>query len=111
MQYAVILPLLLLLTLGMLQAGLWLHGRNVAHRAAVAATDVAAGSYGNPGEARQLAERLAAAGGLEQVSVNLFVGATDVNVSVSAAAPVIFDIGAGRLHETAAAPRERVTNP
>ena len=38
MQFAVVWPLLALLTLGVIEAGLWLHGRNVAQRAAVVAT-------------------------------------------------------------------------
>jgi Flp pilus assembly protein TadG len=110
-QFAVVWPLLVLLTLGIIQAGLWLHGRNVAHRAAAAAVDVARGSYGTPVEARRQAERLAAAGGLRSVTVDLSTGGAQVRATVSADAPTIVDIGAGRLRETASAPRERVTQP
>jgi Flp pilus assembly protein TadG len=110
-QFAVVWPLLVLLTLGIIQAGLWLHGRNVAQRAAATAVDVARGSYGIPAEARRKAERLAAAGGLRSVTVDLSTGGVEVRATVSADAPTIVEIGAGRLHESASAPRERVTQP
>lgn len=110
-QFAVVWPLLLLVTFGVIQAGLWLHGRNVAQRAATAAVDVARGSYGNAAEARQRAQSLAGAGGLKSVTVDLSTGGAEVRATVSADAPTIVDIGVGRLRETASAPRERVTQP
>ena len=48
-QIALIWPLLLLVTLGVIQAGIWIHGRQVALRAAVAAVEVASGSAGSSG--------------------------------------------------------------
>lgn len=110
-QLSVVFPLLMLLTLGIIQGGLWLHGRNVAHRAATAAVDVARGTYGSPAEARELAMSLAAAGGLRNVTVDVSAGGTQVLVVVRASAPVMLDLGLGGLTETAAAPRERVTQP
>lgn len=110
-QLSVVFPLLMMLTLGIIQGGLWLHGRNVAHRAATAAVDVARGTYGSQAEAQDLAMRLATAGGLRNVTVAISVGATEVQVAVQASAPVMLDLGLGRLNETAAAPRERVTQP
>jgi len=107
-QLSVVFPLL---TLGIIQGGLWLHGRNVAHRAATAAVDVARGSYGSPAEARELAMSLATAGGLRNVAVDVSAGSTEVRVVVRASAPVMLDLGLGGLQETAAAPRERVTQP
>ena len=59
-QYALIWPVLLLVTLGIIQAGIWIHGHHVANRAAHAAADVASGSYGSAGEAKQIAAMLAA---------------------------------------------------
>lgn len=110
-QLAVIWPLLMLVTLGVIQTGLWLHGRNVAQRAATAATDVARGSYGDAAEARNLATSLAQAGGLKQVKVDLSIGVQDVSVTVSAAAPTMLHVGLGRIAGTASAPRERVSRP
>ena len=49
-------PLLLLVSLGIIQAGIWIHGHNVATRAANAAADVASGSYGSAAEATRIAE-------------------------------------------------------
>lgn len=110
-QFAVVWPLIVLLTLGIIQTGLWLHGRNVAQRAASAATDVARGTYGDATEARRLADDLARAGGLKDVAVDLTQGAQVVSVSVSAAAPTMIDVGLERIRESASAPRERVTRP
>lgn len=110
-QFAVVWPLLVLLTLGIIQAGLWLHGRNVAQRAAVAAVDVARGSYGTPAEARERAQTLTSAGGLGGVVIEISMGGTDVRATVTADAPTMLNIGAGRLRETASAPRELVTQP
>ena len=110
-QFAVVWPLLALLTLGVIQAGVWLHGRNVAQRAAVVATDIARGSFGTVAEARRSAEQLATAGGLNGVTVTVASTPAEVTVVVAADSPLILDIGLGRLQETASAPRERVTRP
>lgn len=110
-QYAVILPTLMLATLGVIEAGIWIHGHNVAVRAADAAVDVARGSYGQPAEARDRANKLATAGGLRRVQVSVSRGADRVSVTVSAATPTILDLGLGRISETASAPVERVTQP
>jgi Flp pilus assembly protein TadG len=110
-QFAVVWPLLALLTLGVIQAGVWLHGRNVAQRAAVVATDLGRGSFGSVAEARHSAEKVAAAGGLTGVTVSVASTGNEVTVVVAADAPGILDIGLGRLEERASAPKERVTRP
>ena len=110
-QYAVILPALMLSSLGIIQAGLWVHGHDVALRSANGAVDVARGSYGTSAEAQKLAMRLTDAGGLQGVRVDVTRGAARVDVTVTAQAPLIFDVGLGRISETASAPRERVTPP
>ncbi|SDT41595.1 TadE-like protein [Friedmanniella luteola] len=110
-QFAVVWPVLVLVTLGVLQAGLWLHGRNVALRAASAAVDAARGSSGSEAAAREAAVELARSGGLDVVSVDVVRGAVDVRATVTAASPLLLDLGLGELHETAAAPLERVTPP
>ena len=110
-QYAVIWPTLMLLTLGIIQAGVWVHGQNVALRAAAAGADVARGSYGTSTQAHDVATRLATAGGLNDVQVRVTRGAARVDIIVSAEAPAIFDVGLGRISETATLPLERVTPP
>jgi Flp pilus assembly protein TadG len=110
-QLAVVFPLLLLLTLGILQAGLWLHARNVAQRAATAAVDVARGSYGTAGEGEQRARDLAAAAGLTDVVVHVDRGPQQVTADVSVTAALVLDLGLGTVEETASGPRERVSTP
>jgi uncharacterized membrane protein len=110
-QWAVLWPLLMLLTLGIIQAGVFLHGRNVAQRAATAALDAARGSYGSAGEAERLGTRIAGSGGLRNISVRVQRTGSTVTAHVSGYSPMIFDIDVGRIDETAAAPLERVTPP
>ena len=110
-QWAVLWPLLMLLTLGIIQAGIFLHGRNVAQRAATAAADVARGSYGSAADAEHLGESIASSGGLKSISVRVQRTGTTVTADVSAYPPMIFDLDLGRIDETAVAPLERVTQP
>jgi Flp pilus assembly protein TadG len=110
-QWAVLWPLLMLLTLGIIQAGIFLHGRNVAQRAATAAVDAARGSYGSTGDAEQLGARIASAGGLRNISVRVRRTGSTVTADVTAYPPMILDLDLGRIDETAAAPVERVTRP
>ena len=110
-QFAVVWPALMLATLGTLQAGLWLHGRNVAQRAAAAAVDTARGSTGTVQAGREAGAEIARSGGLDGVVVDVVRGATDVSATVTAASPLLLDLGLGTLRESAAAPLERVTPP
>lgn len=110
-QYALIWPVLLLVTLGIIQAGIWIHGHHVANRAAHAAADVASGSYGSAGEAKQIAAGIARSGGLEEVAVTVSTNAGRVEVTVAGRTPTMLDLPLGRISETAAAPIERVTRP
>lgn len=110
-QWAVLWPALMLLTLGIIQAGIFLHGRNVAQRAATAAVDAARGSYGSAAEAEHLATNIASSGGLKNISVRVQRTGTTVSADVSASSAMIFDLRLGRVTETATAPMERVTVP
>jgi hypothetical protein len=110
-QLAVVWPVLLLVTLGIIQAGIWLHARNVAERAASAAVDAARGSFGAPGEAQRLGVDLARVGGLQDVSLVVSRSGTSVTATVTARAPLLLDLGLGQLQESASAPLERVTPP
>jgi Flp pilus assembly protein TadG len=110
-QWAVLWPALMLLTLGIIQAGIFLHGRNVAQRAATAAVDAARGSYGSAADAEHLAANIASSGGLKNISVRVQRTGATVSADISANAPMIFDLRLGRINETATAPMERVTVP
>jgi Flp pilus assembly protein TadG len=110
-QWAVLWPLLMLVTLGIIQAGIFLHGRNVAQRAATAAVDAARGSYGSTADAERLGAMIAGSGGLRNISVGVRRTGTTVIADVSGYPPMIFDLDLGRINETAAAPLERVTQP
>jgi len=110
-QYALIWPVLMLVTLGIIQSGIWLHGRNVAQRAATAAADTARGTYGTSGDAETVARDIAQSGGLQEISVVVRRSPTAVTVVVHAQAALILDLGFGSLTETASAPVERVTQP
>jgi Flp pilus assembly protein TadG len=110
-SYAVIWPALLLVTVGIIQAGIWVHGHNVAVRAAQAAADVTRGSYGSAEEARQVAYGIARSGGLSGVDVDVASGAGTVQVTVSGDAPFILDLSLGRITESASVPLERVSSP
>jgi Flp pilus assembly protein TadG len=109
-QWAVLFSLLMLLTLGIIQGGIYLHGRNVAQRAATAGVDAARGSFGGTAEAQQIAQGIARSGGLDSVTVRINRGATTVTAEVTGTAPAILDI-VSRVHETASVPLERVTEP
>jgi len=111
LQFAVIWPVLMLVTLGIIEGGIWLHARNVAERAAIAAVGAASGSRGSTDAARELAHDLAGSGGLSNVSVEVSRGAVEVTAVVSADSPLVLDLGLGRIRETAAGPLERVTRP
>jgi len=110
-QWAVLWPLLMLVTLGIVQAGIFLHGRNVAQRAATAAVDAARGSYGNAADAEHLGESIASSGGLRNISVRVQRTGTTATADISGYPPMIFDLNLGRISETAVAPIERVTPP
>jgi Flp pilus assembly protein TadG len=110
-QYAVIWPVLLLTTLGIIQTGIWVHGHNVALRAAQAGADIARGTSGSAGEAESLSAGIARSGGLSQVQVGVTRGAATVEVTVTGTTPFILDLPLGRISESAAAPVERVTRP
>lgn len=111
LQFAVIVPALMLATFGLVQAGLWLHARNVAAEAVTAAADVARDYDDDPAAARDAARRIAVVGGLTEVRLTISRQSDSVAVTMVAKPPVLFELGLGRITETATAPVERVTRP
>ncbi|MGI8459417.1 MAG: TadE family protein [Propionibacteriaceae bacterium] len=110
-QYAVLTPVLMLVVIGIIQVGVWFHGRNVAMQAAELAADQMRGRGADVGAAQAAAQRVTTVGGLREVSIQIDRGATQVQVSVSAAAPTLVDLRLPRIEQRAAAPVERVTRP
>jgi hypothetical protein len=110
-QHAVIFPVLMLITLGVIQAGIWIHGHSVAGHAAAAGVDIARGSYGSVDEARATATALATAGGLHDVTVQARRAGGNAEVVVSGSAPLMLDLGLARITEHATSPLEKVTRP
>ena len=110
-QWALLLPLLLTLVLGLVQLGVWLHSRTVAAQAAAAVADLRATGPAAETSARETGRRIATAGGLDQVEITVDTDAGHLVVTVSGRAPVFFDIGQGQIVERAVLPLERVTPP
>ena len=110
-QWAVLLPLLLFTVLGLVQGGLWLHGRTVASNAAIAAAEEAALLDGRAADARALGERVAVQGGLSDVRVTVVQSATEATATVTGHMPTFYDLGQTRVQERSTRPRERVTRP
>ena len=108
-QFAVIIPALMVIIFGMIQAGIWLHARNVAAEAAHAAADVARSYQGDPTRARQVADKITAVGGLQDVSVQIARHDRTVSVTLTGRAPVLLDLGLATVSGAATAPVERVT--
>lgn len=110
-QYAIIWPTLMLVTLGIIQAGVWVHGHHVAIRAVNAAADEARGYQGDQGQAEELGTDIAQAGGLTGVSIQVVRGPNEVTATLHGTVPMFFDLGLSAITETATVPTERVTQP
>lgn len=110
-QWAVLFPLVMLCTLGIIQAGVWVHGRNVAVQAADTAADLSRGLGSDDGAAQAAARRVAAVGGLTDIDVRIDRGETQVDVTFTGRIPMFLDLGLGSITAHAHAPAERVTNP
>ena len=108
-QWAILLPTLLLLVLGMVQLGVWLYSRTVASEAAAVTADVRATGPSAEVAARLAGERVATRGGLHQVEIVVAADNGHLLVTVSGRAPLFFDIGQGLVVEHAVLPLERVT--
>lgn len=110
-QWALLLPILLLLVLGLVQTGVWLYSRTVAAQAAAAVADLRATGPAADDAARQAGRRIATAGGLEQVQIAVTSDSGHLVVTVTGRAPVFFDLGQGLITERAVLPVEQVTAP
>lgn len=109
-QWALVLPTLLAMVLGLVQTGVWLHGRSVAAQAAATAADLrATGAAADA--ARQAALAIASSGGLNEVTVRTDQAGVGVKVTVTGRVPMFFDFGQATVSGHAVLPVERVTAP
>lgn len=107
-QWAVLAPTLLALILGLVQLGVWLHARTVAANAAAAVADLRVMGASLDSAAREAGHRVASAGGLSEVDISLVARSDVLVVTVTGRAPMFFDLGQGRIAESAVLPLERV---
>lgn len=110
-QWAILVPVILLTVLGLIQVGIWMQGRSVASNAAVAGAEEAALLGAGPDSAREVAQKIADDGGLKDTHVDVEVRTTTVRVSVKGRMPSFLDLGLTAVDEGATRPRERVTQP
>lgn len=106
-QWALLIPAVLLVVLGTIQAGIWLFSRTVAGQAAGAAAEQVAWSRGSDRDAAAMGERIASSGGLQGARVHIERSAGTVRVTVTGKAPLIVDFGLGTIVEFALMPLER----
>lgn len=99
-------PLLMLVFLGTLQVGLWLHGKNVVQHAAAAAAETDSAALAKPGEGAAMARRIAAQGGVTEVTVESRREQGMVRVTVSGRVPMLYALGLEQVHQEAVAPLE-----
>ncbi len=107
-QWALLIPVLMLVVLGTIQAGIWLHARTVVTQAAGAAAEQVAWSRGSDGDAAAMARRIAGSGGLAGAQVQIERTAGNVRVTVSARPALILDLGFGPVTEHVLMPLEQV---
>lgn len=105
LQWSVLLPLVMLMILGLIQAGVVLHGRNVVASAALAAAEAQA--VAGEQAALRVAHAMVDPDGVTLERVEVGGDADSVNVRVVARIPVWFDLGLSRVESTASQPRER----
>lgn len=110
-SFAVIMPVLLLMIFGVIQGGIWWHGRRVAEQAVNTGADIARSHGGDTTHARQAARRVAASGGLHEVHISIHRSTDQVRVTMTGQTAMPLDLGWGSITETATAPTERITQP
>jgi TadE-like protein. len=104
-QWAILMPALLMLILGLVQTGIWLHGRAVAAATAATIADLRVPG-GDPVAAEEAGRRVAASGGLIDVAVEVHADAGLLVVTVTGRPLTFLDFGLTRIQERAVLPVE-----
>lgn len=105
LSWAVLAPVLLLSLLGVIEAGVWLHGRSVVQQAALTAAETQALDGAAAGSAERIVSQMT--GELVEVRTITSIGAESVVVTVHARVPLALDLGLAQVSASATRPRER----
>ena len=105
-QWAALVPLVLLAVLGLIQGAVVLHARTTVKDAAAAVAQQQARVGAVAAEAQATAERITAPADLTSLTVSVEVSGDLVRVTVSGKAPVFFDLGLATVSATAVMPKE-----
>lgn len=108
--WAVLVPLLLTLILGLIQTGAWLHARMATTTAASTASQQLAALNPSEPAARDAATRIAAQAGLTDIEFTATRTTTEVTVTITGTALSLIP-GTVRISAQATHPLERVTRP
>ncbi|PFG18322.1 TadE-like protein [Propionicimonas paludicola] len=104
-QWAILMPALLMLILGLVQTGIWLHGRAVAAAAAATIADLRAPGD-DPAAAEEAGRRVATTGGLTEVGIDIAVDRDLLVVTVTGRPLSFLDFGLTQIRERAVLPAE-----
>jgi len=105
-QWAVLGVVVLACLLGLIEAGLLLHGRTVAVSAALAGARAQSALYAAQGVGSAAATDIATAGGLTDVRVRVTVGSASVTVEVDAIMPSFIGWVTPAVHAESTRPLE-----
>ncbi|MDX3075883.1 pilus assembly protein [Streptomyces sp. MI02-7b] len=113
---AIVFPFVILLTLAVVQAGMWFHARNIALAAAregvTAARTYQSADADGAARAREVLDRIGGDSLRDPAVSTAGSGAESVRVTVTGTAPSLLPGIAGlRINQSAAAPREVWTTP
>lgn len=112
-EYAIIMPGVLVLVFTIFQTAAWLNARNIASQAADAAVAAARTENASEGAGREAAmDVVNKTRSITSATVNVTREPDWVTVTVDGKAPILLtNWGAFRIHQTASGPRERITDP
>ena len=105
-QWAVLTPLVLMVLLGLIHAGVLMHGRGVAGQAALAGAEAQSLSGSGPGVGERVAREVAEAGGLRSVDVQAGQEGGNARVEVRAHVDSFMTAGLTRVASIAWQPVE-----
>lgn len=105
-QWAAVIPVVLLAILGLIQGGVMLHARTVVRDAAAVVAQTQSRMGADPTQARPVAERVVASADLEQVQVTVTRSDGVLTATVAGKAPTFFDVGVTTVSASASMPLE-----